>query len=193
LYITYTDQGSVQLVSSTDGGDFAPVDTVDTRQGEFPSVAVSPDGSNVYLAWYGTVGQDLRLGVWGDVQDLQVAAPSPTPEANVAPPPAEGCGEDGAAALDIVALSIAFDTDCLVAPVGEKFTINFDNQDDGVLHNLDVYTEQGGDSLASTDPKTGPAKEPLDVDPLDEGTYYFQCDVHPTTMFGALAVVKGAK
>ena len=45
----------------------------------------------------------------------------------------------------------------------------------------------------ATDPKTGPAKEPLDVDPLDVGTYYFQCDVHPTTMFGALAVVKGAK
>jgi plastocyanin len=97
------------------------------------------------------------------------------------------------AALDIIALSIAFDTDCLVAPASEKFTINFDNQDDGVLHNLDVFTEQGGDSLASTDPKTGPAKEPLNVDPLDEGTYYFQCDVHPTTMFGALAVVKGAK
>ena len=31
------------------------------------------------------------------------------------------------------------------------------------------------------------------MDPLDVGTYYFQCDAHPTTMFGALAVVKGAK
>ena len=99
LYVTYTDQGSVSLVSSTDGGDFAPVDTVNTRQGEFPSVAVSPDGANVYLAWYGTVGQDLRLGVWGDVPDLQVAAPSPTPEADVGPPPAEGCGEDGRSPL----------------------------------------------------------------------------------------------
>ena len=77
LYITYTDQGSVQLVSSTDGGDFAPVETVDTRQGEFPSVAVSPDGANVYLAWYGTVGQDLRLGVWGDVQDSAGRRPEP--------------------------------------------------------------------------------------------------------------------
>jgi hypothetical protein len=143
----------------------------------------------VYLAWYGTVGQDLRLGVWGDVQDLQVAAPSPTPRPML-PPPAEGCGDDGVVALDLIAASIAFDTDCLVAPASEKFTIDFDNQDDGV-HNLDVFTEQGGDSLADR-PKTGPAKS-LDVDPLDVGTYYFQCDVHPTTMFGALAVVKGAK
>ena len=78
LYVTYTDQALRELVSSTDGGDFAPVDTVDTAAGGVPAVAVSPDGANVYLAWYGTVGQDLRLGVWGDVQDLQVAAPSPT-------------------------------------------------------------------------------------------------------------------
>ena len=81
-----------------------------------------------------------------------------------------------------------------MAPASEKFTINFDNQDDGIPHNLDVFTEQGGDSLGLDRPRRpGPAKEPLDVDPLDVGTYYFQCDAHPTTMFGALAVVKGAK
>jgi plastocyanin len=193
LYVTYTDQGSVSLVSSTDGGDFAPVDAVDTRQGEFPSVAVSPDGANVYLAWYGTVGQDLRLGVWGDVQDLQVAAPSPTPEVDAGPAPAEGCGDSGQVALDIVGVGIAFDTDCLVAPASDKFTIHFDNQDDGIPHNIDVFTEQGGESINSTDLTPGPVEETLNMDPLDVGTYYFQCDAHPTTMFGALAVVKGAK
>lgn len=194
LYITYTDQGSVQLVSSTDGGDFAPVDTVDTRQGEFPSVAVSPDGANVYLAWYGTVGQDLRLGVWGDVQDLQVAAPSPTSDVAVGPSTPEGCGDDPTIALDIQALpGNTFDVDCLVAPAGEKFTINYVNTDPAAPHNIDVMVEQGGEQLGATEPVVGPVDEPLDLGPLDEASYYFQCDVHPTTMFGALAVVKGAK
>ena len=53
--------------------------------------------------------------------------------------------------------------------------------------------EQGGEQLGATEPVVGPVEEPLDLGPLDEASYYFQCDVHPTTMFGALAVVKGAK
>ena len=52
---------------------------------------------------------------------------------------------------------------------------------------------QGGKSINSTDLTPGPVEETLDMDPLDVGSYYFQCDAHPTTMFGALAVVKGAK
>jgi hypothetical protein len=29
------------------------------------------------------------------------------------------------------------------------------------------------------------------VDPLDEAAYYFQCDAHPTTMFGTLVAAGG--
>ena len=81
-----------------------------------------------------------------------------------------------------------------MAPASEKFTINFDNQDDGVLHNIDVFTEQGGESLDLDRPRRpGRRRSPSTSTRWTSGTYYFQCDVHPTTMFGALAVVKGAK
>ena len=103
-------------------------------------------------------------------------------------------GEDGAIALDIVALNVAFDVNCLVAPAGEPFEINFDNQDAGIPHNVAIYT----DSSAATSLFVGETFNGVDqrayaVDPLDAGSYFFRCDVHPTTMTGTLAAVEGAK
>jgi plastocyanin len=187
-YVTWADDGSILLASSEDGVTFSPIATGDTQGGAYPAVAVTADGSSVFVTWYDTAGEDLRLGVQADVQDLQIAAPSPTTEVSTGAP--EGCGDDGKEQLDLSALpGNTYDVNCLVAPVGDKFTINFDNTDT-VAHNVDVFTEQGGQSLGSTDLIAGPVKKPLDLDALDAGDYYFQCDAHPTTMFGTLAVVK---
>ena len=35
-----------------DGSSFKPIDTTGTEGGAFPSLAVTPDGSRVFLAWY---------------------------------------------------------------------------------------------------------------------------------------------
>jgi hypothetical protein len=190
LYVGFMDAGSVSLLTSDDGETFEPVETGNLGAAEFPAVAVTPDGSAIFVTWYDDEGQLLKLGIHADLQDLQIANPSPTPETTGGTAPAD-CGSDGKVLLDLVTpAGQVFDTNCLVAPASQKFTVSYDNQAVGEQHNVDIYTEQGGKSLFSTEPEIGPAQQTLDAGPLDEGSFYFQCDVHPTTMFGTLAVVK---
>jgi hypothetical protein len=193
MVAAWDDADGVVLATSDDGETFSPLETLDTIGGRSPSVGVSPDGANVYIAWYDASGANLRFGVQGDIAELAVAAPSPTVDpADVVPPPTDGggdeCGADGEIALDIVAIGIAWDTTCLVAPAGEAFTVNIDNQDAGIPHNLDLLTEEGGDQIAATEVEPGPVQQTLDVDPLDVGSYFYLCDVHPN-MTGTLVTV----
>ena len=93
-----------------------------------------------------------------------------------------GCKEaqDGTATL--VAADLRWDTDCLRAPAG-PLTIEVDNQDDGVNHN--VHLPDAPDS-PSTELEPGPNEQSLDVD-LTPGSYEYLCDLHPN-MVGTLTV-----
>jgi plastocyanin len=189
VYVAWVDNDGLRLSSGTD--TFAPVNIGHpTATAAGPSLASS--GSGVALSWYDTDQQNLMAGFFGDLQGLVVAQPSPSLTLSQAPSPAgETCGKGGGVVLDVVAKGLAFDPTCLVAAPG-SFTITMDNQDTSITHNIDVYDEKGGKSLGKTDGVPGPAKESLDLT-LDEGTYYFVCDYHPTTMFGDLVVQAGAK
>jgi len=111
-----------------------------------------------------------------------------------APTSSGACGKDGKVLLDETAQGLAFQQTCLVAPAGQPFTINFDNQDAGTQHNIAIFTDSSATkNLFRGDVVTGVIKVPYDVPTLDAGSYYFHCDIHPTTMTGTLAVVKGAK
>ena len=190
IYVAWEDQG-IQLFSGT-GSSFALVDLGHTVSGgTTPTLATS--GTSVALGWYETTQQNQMIGFYGDRSDVLVAQPSPslTISQGGGGAPAD-CGKDGKIALDLIAKGTAFDVSCLVAPSGTAFTINFDNQDAGLTHNLDVYDKQGGTSLGATDLAPGVVQQTLKLT-LDTGTYYFQCDAHPTQMYGQLSVVKGAK
>ena len=114
-WVAWQDTEGIHLASSGDGG-FEEIELPDTSGGMHPSLAVTEDGASVYLAWYDSTEGDLRLGTYGEIEDLLIAAPPPLP--SVAPPPSSACGEDGQIVLDIVAQGTAFDPTCLVAPAG---------------------------------------------------------------------------
>jgi plastocyanin len=86
---------------------------------------------------------------------------------------------------DAVATVCAFDdqgfsSDKLTVPSGEPFVLAFDNEDDGIPHNVAIYTDDSAaESLFVGDLVDGPETVTYDVPALDPGTYYFRCDVHP--------------
>jgi plastocyanin len=193
IWIAWQDSDGIHLASRTGEGS-EEVDLPATSGGVNPSLAVTEDGSSVYLAWYDSTEGDLRLGTYGEIKDLLIAAPPPLPS-----PPGPGgggnCGQDGQIVLDIVAEGIAFNPTCLVAPAGEAFTINFDDRDDVSLgqHNIAIAVDEASvfeNPIFRGELVSGPATVEYDVPAMDEGTYFFHCDIH-ASMTGALAVVAG--
>jgi len=90
--------------------------------------------------------------------------------------------------LVLVASNILFDKKDLSAAAG-TVTLDLDNQDAGVPHNLHVFsgTSATGASLGATALEAGPIRQSLKLE-LAKGQYSFVCDVHPTTMTGTITV-----
>jgi len=93
-------------------------------------------------------------------------------------------------AVNLTAENIAFDKNTITIPVGASVTVNFDNRDSGVPHNFAVYdTEAAEKTIFQGKIIDGPAKITYTfMAPSQSGTYFFRCDIHPTTMKGQLIV-----
>jgi plastocyanin len=90
--------------------------------------------------------------------------------------------------LQIRARSLKFDSKTLVAAAKSDITVRFENDDDGILHNLAVYRDKStkerifaGELVNGTKTVEYHFEVPL------EGDYYFRCDTHPD-MNGAFLV-----
>jgi len=194
VYVSWYDKSTgVLLSSSDDGSSFTRIETPDTSGGGYPSLAVSADGSRIFLAWYDLRSKDLLLGVHGEVGDLLIAQPSPTPEGLPTQAPPTDCKPDGTD-LQIVALGSAFDLNCLAVQAGKDFSVTLDNQD-ALPHDFSIYPSAADLTNALfnsfTEPNLGSGTNTYGPIPaLDAGTYYFQCDYHPLTMFGNFIVTK---
>jgi hypothetical protein len=156
--------------------------------GTQPRVGTGPEGA-ASVAWFDAENGELQMAMRSDTEPL-LAVPSPTgaPDGGAALAPCEPEGTE----LQIAAVNLAFDKDCLAAPAGEAFTIEFDNQDSGVPHNVAIYTdESAADVLFQEPPFPGPDTVTYEPEPIpDPGDFFFQCDVHPATMTGTFVVAE---
>jgi plastocyanin len=167
--------------ASDAGAEFAEEELpASAAEGVRPRVGVGADGT-VYVAFRDEGDTEVQMAVRSeDAPLLAVPAPEATGDGGAGgptgPPPCEPEGSE----LAIAANNLAFDTDCLAAPAGEAFTIEFENQEP-VPHNVALYEAEGGSAFFQGEVVTGPATTTYEPDPIDqEGNFYFQCDVHPT-------------
>ena len=116
------------------------------------------------------------------------AQPRTVAVASASPAVATASPGTAAGAIDIIGRDTKFDVTELSSTAG-AVTIRFDNRDSGIVHNLHVFrgTNAQGASVSQTTFAAGPVKQELQVN-LSAGTYFFQCDAHPTTMKGTLTV-----
>lgn len=124
------------------------------------------------------------------VTPLPSVEPSASADASAAPSDAAPSGEPSGApsgpVLQISALNIAFDTDELSAPADTAFQIDFQNDDLGIPHNVEIK-DGSGTSVFTGEIFNGVDKRVYAIPPLAAGTYKFLCTVHPT-MVGQLTV-----
>jgi plastocyanin len=143
-------------------------------------------------------GINLKLGVVLLVVAFGIAAPSLyglsqlVKVEKVAEAGGGGAGgaTGGPTTVNLVAKNIAFDTHTITVSAGQPVTINFDNQDAGVPHNVAVYTNKSASSkIFGGDLSTGVTKVTYNFTaPSTPGSYYFRCDVHPDQMNGSFIV-----
>ena len=112
------------------------------------------------------------------------AAPGSAAPGSAAPgsPAASG----GAADVSIMASNIAFAPTSVTAPAGRPFTIDFNNMDASVPHDIYIKDSTGADKFEGAI-INGPADTTYNVPALAAGTYTFVCSIH-SNMTGTMVV-----
>lgn len=115
------------------------------------------------------------------------AAAGATPAAGETP--TAGAGQTS---FEVAGQGNAFDKTLLTGVTGQKLTVHFVNQDGGTVHDIHFFNgadKNSGDVDGGTsDIILGPADTTITFGPLDPGSYFYHCDIHPDTMAGTLAV-----
>jgi plastocyanin len=122
------------------------------------------------------------------VQTWKITPASGPPPTQAPPTATSEPSTDVPGVIDLIGVASEFDREEISAPAG-SVTINFDNQDAGVVHNVHFFagTTASGESVGETDLEVGPVEQTLTME-LTPGEYFYQCDAHPTTMKGVLTV-----
>jgi plastocyanin len=94
--------------------------------------------------------------------------------------------------VEVAAFNIAFDTDTITIDADGQVRIRFDNQDEGVPHNIAVYNSSTDTTPVSAGSVglvfEGPEIDDTVFDIPAAGEYFFRCDIHPVQMTGTFIV-----
>lgn len=191
-----TSEGTIEYSTNEEGEFSEPEEVPSSDDSIEPGVAAG--AGEAMIAWYDTEGTELQFALRSEEEPL-LAVPSPSALPTGGGAPAAECQPDGTGvAIEAPpgAVTDGFSTDCLAVPVGEPYTIDFNNQDPGQIHNVNVYTDDSAtESLLMPSLEggiSGPDSTTYEGDPIkEEGTYFFQCDYHSTSMTGTFVVAKG--
>ncbi|MFN2544735.1 MAG: hypothetical protein ABR600_09250 [Actinomycetota bacterium] len=197
-YIAWYDANDDQIrLATNSSGKFKEIPVTGTQQGELPQVAVAPDGSTVYVAWYDHVNADLYVGLYGVNGPLDVglaAVPPQTPPSGPTGGPSGGCSPDDNVTINAPSGAAVggFKETSVTAPA-KGVAICFENDDSGVAHNVGIFSadplqDPSAKTIFTGDLVTGSTTVDYDVGAVPAGSYFFHCDVHPTTMTGTLTV-----
>lgn len=115
------------------------------------------------------------------------------PAAPSAPPSEKECAEP-CQTVNLTAQGVQFNTKEISVKSGGNVRIHFTNNDAGVQHNVAVYNSSTNlTPVAPTSVGTifqGPGVDDVVFPVPPVASYYFRCDVHPTTMTGDFVVTQ---
>jgi plastocyanin len=136
-----------------------------------PSV---PKGTIALFAAITLAAGCVQLGIIPPGGDGGSAAASPSPGAS----PSAAASEAPPADVTVVAENIAFVTPEVQVPADRPFKLAFQNNDEGVDHNVRIK-DAGGAVVFDGEIFKGIAEKVYDVPALAAGSYPFDCKVHP--------------
>jgi plastocyanin len=150
----------------------------------FATILLGADGCASDVASDPTPVQTFKITPAADA----TAAPSPDASRQAPSPTNSAPAPGGSEPIAISGISSEFDLEEVSAPPG-RITVEFDNRDAGVIHNIHFFagTDNDGESVTETELEVGPIKQTLTFN-VEAGEYFYQCDAHPTTMEGILRV-----
>ena len=92
-----------------------------------------------------------------------------------------GGGGGGGGTVALLAQGLAFDTETIEVTAGEPTPAEMTNEDTAV-HNIVIFDnpdEASGEELFTSLDVDAGSSESFEIDPLDEGEYFFHCAYHP--------------